>query len=221
MQQLIKKCVATSLTLSISLFTFTLLAHTKGEAHSTHNTMRTPVVLESYPNKPADFQKDIRPFVDAIISKYGIEEWNTVVLTNELHRHLGIYSILGAKMGIRARELLGAGLDDLHVKSLIGSQPPMSCLNDGLQVSTGASLGRGTIEVASKPTDPAVIFSYHNQKLRIDLKSSVTNRIKKDIIRTKTKYGNLTPEYFQEIRRLAIRYWLDFDRKKIFTEKLL
>jgi pyrimidine-specific ribonucleoside hydrolase len=106
---------------------------------------RTPVMLKNYPTQPSQFQEDLSPLVPKIIAIHGLEEWQTTVLTNELHRHLGIYSILGAKMGIRARELLSASLDELAVESFAGLTPPLSCLNDGLQTATGASLGRGTI----------------------------------------------------------------------------
>ena len=30
------------------------------------------------------------------------------------------------------------------------------------------------------------------------------------------RFGNLTPEYFEEIRRLSIRYWLTLERGEIF-----
>lgn len=41
-----------------------------------------------------------------------MQEWTAVLLTNELHRHLGMWNIVGAKMGIRAMEVLTAPFDD-------------------------------------------------------------------------------------------------------------
>ena len=61
-----------------------------------------------------------------------------MVLTNEFHP-TGAYSIIGAKMGIRAREILEAPFDTLRVVSHAGDAPPSSCLNYGLQMATGAS----------------------------------------------------------------------------------
>ena len=80
-----------------------------------------------------------------------MKEWKIVVLTNEFHEHMGIYSILGAKMGLRAREYFHLGIDELEILSFAGSTPPVSCLNDGLQVSTGATLGHGTITLGEGP----------------------------------------------------------------------
>ena len=78
------------------------------------------MVLLRYPTKPEEYRQDVRPFVKPIIARHGLEEFKATLLTNELHRHLGTYSILGAKMGLRAREILGASLDSLTVISLAG-----------------------------------------------------------------------------------------------------
>jgi pyrimidine-specific ribonucleoside hydrolase len=139
-------------------------------------------------------------------------------LTNELHRHLGIYSIIGAKMGIRAREILDAPFDSLEVLSFAGNGPPLSCMNDGLQVSTGASLGRGTISLSEDKLRPAAAFVHKNHKISLTIKEEVVEKIKADIQSALKKYGGLNPEYFAYIRKLSIRYWKDLDRKKIFIE---
>jgi pyrimidine-specific ribonucleoside hydrolase len=183
---------------------------------------RIPVVFEAYPTDPALFQKDLRPFVSRIIALHGIEEWKAAVLTNELHRHLGIYSVLGAKMGILAREILNASLDELTVESHAGLKPPFSCLNDGLQVATGASLGRGTITVP-ETRNPAVeaVFVKGDKKLRLWLKDSVQDRITSDIQRAIRRYGDLTPEYFKEVRRLSFEYWGEMKRGEIFEREFI
>jgi pyrimidine-specific ribonucleoside hydrolase len=178
---------------------------------------RAPVVLAAYPTHPAQFQSDLQPWVPKIIALHGIEEWKAAVLTNELHRHLGIYSILGAKMGILAREILHASLDELEVESHAGLKPPLSCLNDGLQVATGASVGRGAITVLNDGTAaPEAVFTNGKQKIRLSLRKEVRERIKSDIGRAIELYGNLTPEYFKEVRRLSFVYWTDMRRDEIF-----
>ena len=181
---------------------------------------RIPVVLKSFPAEPALFQEDLRPFVPKIIMVHGIEEWQTTVLTNELHRHLGIYSILGAKMGIRARELLDASLDELAVESFAGLKPPLSCLNDGLQTATGASLGRGTISVENTASPAAeAVFIKGRERLHLRLKEEIRNRIRADIQSAIQKYGDLTPEYFKEVRRLSLQYWAEMNRGEIFEAR--
>jgi len=182
--------------------------------------VRTPVVLLAYPTHPVEFQPDLRPWVPKIIAMHGLEEWKATVLTNELHRHLGIYSIIGAKMGILAREILNATLDELQVESHAGLKPPLSCMNDGLQVATGASVGRGSITVpVDGPAAPEAVFNKGNKKLRLSLKKNVEARIKSDIRKAIDLHGNLTPEYFKEVRRLSFVYWTEMKRSEIFDRQ--
>ena len=183
-----------------------------------HLNRRTAVVLNNFPVDPSMFKEDIRPYVTRIIERHGLEEWKACLLTNEFHRHLGIYSIVGAKMGIRAREILEAPFDELNVISITGKSPPLSCMNDGLQAATGASLGRGAIEVLEQNPKAAAIFIYGNKKLTLEIKKDVLNKIKKDINAALKTYGGLNREYFAHIRKLSIDYWLELDRKKIFDE---
>jgi len=184
-----------------------------------HLSSRKTVVLNEIPKDPMLFKRDVKPYVDKIIEKYGYEEWKACLLTNEFHRHLGIYSILGAKMGVRAREILEAPFDSLEVISLAGNEPPLSCMIDGLQVSTGASLGRGSIKVSGENgNEPAAIFIYNDRKITLKIKGEIIDRIRSDIKLNSSKYGWLTPAYFQNLRKLSLEYWLNMDRKDIFDE---
>jgi pyrimidine-specific ribonucleoside hydrolase len=184
-----------------------------------HLNPRDSVVLTGIPRDPSMFQEDVRPAVNQLINMYGVEEWKACLLTNEFHRHLGIYSIAGAKMGVRAREILEAPFDSLEVISNAGNNPPLSCMNDGLQVSTGASLGRGAIRVNAGNT-PSAVFLFKDLKLTLTLKKEVWAKIKNDIGRLVSRYGGTTPEYFKKVRELSIIYWKDLDRALIFDEKM-
>ena len=198
------------------LFTLPAMAHDEAA------TNRVAVILSAYPTDPALFQADVRPHVSRIIAAHGLEEWKATLVTNELHRHLGFYSIIGAKMGVRARELLAAPFDDVAVESHAGLKPPMSCLNDGLQVSTGASLGRGTIKIVeSKPPVAEAVFEHDGKRLRLRVKKEILDRVRTDIVAAIEKHGNVTPAYFQAVRELAIHYWTNMKRAEIFDEQLL
>ena len=189
-----------------------------GLAADFHLSHRHTVVLKAFPDDPSLFRKDVMPHVEKIIEKYGLEEWKACLLTNEFHRHLGIYSLIGAKMGIRAREILEAPFDRLRVVSFAGNGPPLSCMNDGLQMATGASLGRGAIQVSSAGPLPAAAFLYDNKKLTLSLKPALTKKIKGDIKKALSQFRGLNPEYFAHIRKLSIRYWLNLNREDIFDE---
>lgn len=179
---------------------------------------RRSVVLDAYPVDPSMMRDDVAQIVPTLIERHGLEEWKATWLTNELHRHLGIYSIIGAKMGVRARELLGASVDEVSVTSEAGSDPPLACLNDGLQVSTGASLGRGTIRVLEEQTGVAAEFASGDRRVHLRLREEIIQRIRGDIRRARDEHGNLTPAYFDRVRELALEYWADLDRTEIFVE---
>ncbi|MFC1821439.1 formylmethanofuran dehydrogenase subunit E family protein [Thermodesulfobacteriota bacterium] len=187
-------------------------------AHEPHELdKRDPVCLKEYPTDPMLFNELVRPYVAKIIKRYGLEEWKAVLLTNELHRHLGMWSIIGAKMGIRARELFGAPFDQLDVISFCGYNPPFSCTNDGIQVSTGASLGRATISNAHIG-QPEAIFIYKGERLLLKVKPQVKSQIGKVIKALSKKHGFQSVRYFQELNKISVKYWLEWDRKEIFEE---
>ena len=174
------------------------------------------IIFSSFPVDPGLFEEDIALIAPAIIEKHGLKEWKIVVLTNEFHKHLGIYSILGAKMGLRAREYFHVGIDELEIVTYAGSTPPVSCLNDGLQVSTGGTLGHGTITLGEGQVIPKARFAFKNRIIELSIRDTLRQEIKKDVGYGVTTYGLESPEYWDYIRELALRYWLELSRFDIF-----
>jgi pyrimidine-specific ribonucleoside hydrolase len=175
------------------------------------------VVFNRFPVQREMFNYDIRPIIDSAIARYGYDEWKANVMTDEFHGHLGVFSIVGAKMGIKARELFGVGADMIEVTSYAGTKPPYSCLNDGIQVSTGATLGMGTIHLAARSkTKPSAIFTYKNRSIRISLKKEYLEQVDADIKEGIMKFGLMDDGYWKLIRHNALKYWLEWDRNKIF-----
>ena len=141
------------------------------------------------------------------------EEQRLVKLTNEIHGHIGIYSIIGTKMGLYARELLG---ERPSVLSFAGKTPPLSCLNDGIQIGSGATLGRGLIAVSPEGEPCAMArFTSGNKSFTLRLKDEYASRIRADIDQAVALYGN-TPEYWEQVESLALRYSDQWDRRDIF-----
>jgi pyrimidine-specific ribonucleoside hydrolase len=175
------------------------------------------VVFNRFPDKREMFNYDVRPIMDSALAWYGYDEWKANVITDEFHGHLGVFSIVGAKMGIKARELFGVGPDMLKVVTYAGSRPPYSCLTDGIQVSTGATLGMGTIHLASDSiARPSAVFTCQNRSIRITLKKEYLEKVNADINEGIVKFGLMDDGYWKLIRRNALRYWLEWDRNKIF-----
>ena len=175
------------------------------------------VVFNRFPVQRELFDYDVRPIIDSAISRYGYDEWKANVMTDEFHGHLGVFSIVGAKMGTKARELFGVGPDMLVVTTYAGTRPPYSCLNDGIQVSTGATLGMGTIHLAADSiVKPSAVFTYKNRSIRISLKKEYIEQVDADINEGIVKFGLMDDGYWKLIRHNALKYWVEWDRNKIF-----
>ncbi len=163
---------------------------------------------------------DIFNVSESIIQKYGYTEFQVVAMTSEFHGHLGIYSIVGAKMGLRAMQYFSVGLDELEVYSWAGSRPPLSCMNDGLQFSTGASLGYGTIHVVEDSLYlPKAIFDYNGRVIEMSLKAKYQKQFREDVKESIDNYGLLTDAYWDAIRRIGIEYWKDLNKLELFDIK--
>jgi len=161
---------------------------------------------------------DVSPIAEQIIQKYGYTEYKLVLLTSEMHSHLGIYSIIGAKMGLRILEYLHVGLDEVTIVSNAGSEPPLSCLNDGLQIGAGTTLGYGAITIsADKDVSPSVVVNYNGRRLLFKVKDDLKREIASDVMGLVQKHGLESDVYWSEIRRLAIeKYWKEKSRFEIF-----
>ena len=181
-------------------------AHTESEIEP-----RPPVCLKEFPTDPSQFNELVRPYVKQIIERHGLEEWKATLLTNELHRHLGLWSIIGAKMGTRAREILGAPADAMDVVSFAGFKPPWSCINDGLQVSTGSSLARGTISVVHLGK-PVAIFVYKQRQVTLRVKPGIVKTVRREIKELSDAYGFQSERYFHELNKVSVQYWLEWEQ---------
>jgi pyrimidine-specific ribonucleoside hydrolase len=179
-------------------------------------------VISMFPTDPSFYSSDVEPFVSDIIKKYGMDEWVSAVITNELHRHLGALSIIGVKMGIRAREYFDTGVDEFSTTSYAGSDPPLSCVNDGLQVSTGSTPGHGLLTVINdSPSSPSAVFTYMNHKIRLTLKPDIAGKILADLKEINFVYGLDSNIYWELVRKNSLKYWRDLDRHVVFDIEVI
>ena len=63
------------------------------------------------------------------------------------HGHLGPFLVLGLRAGLRAVELFGHDPFKLKAIVMLKRAIPYTCSLDGIQFSTGCTLGKGNIEV--------------------------------------------------------------------------
>ncbi|MBQ4541109.1 MAG: formylmethanofuran dehydrogenase subunit E family protein [Alistipes sp.] len=172
-------------------------------------------VFDTFPLSADLYAADVAAICERTIARYGSDEWRKVTLTNALHGHLGIYSTLGAKMGLRACEEMAR--DEMEIISLAGSRPPMSCMNDGLQVATGSTLGHGLITATlSHNPRPVALFHTSERSFLLALKSTHLRQIQHDIAECILRNSPDSEGYWADVRSLAIGYWEQMDRHEIF-----
>ena len=106
---------------------------------------------------------------------------NTLSNIEKFHGHLGPYAVIGYKMGIIANENLG---DDPFIKNAkvwTGCNPPISCIIDGIQLSSGCTLGKGNIEVIDENTPKAVFTNKNGKNIIIQLNEEIRNEIDSEV----------------------------------------
>lgn len=193
-------------------------AHPNHEGSGTASHARPFVVLKGLPADPTAYNDAAAELVRiGIPNKYGDEEWASVVLTHEFHQHVGVYTIVGAKMGVRAREELGAPMRAVEVTMECGNKQPMSCVADGVQVALGSTLAQNLISLPNlgSPSVSAV-FRYKDKVVRIKLKPDYQATINGWIEKAMKEHPGFTPEYFKAVEKSSYDAWMAFDRKDMF-----
>ena len=122
-----------------------------------------------------------------------------LVPLKRFHGHLGPYVVIGYRMGKLARERFEGKMTAVV---FTGSHPPMSCLIDGVQFTTGCTMGKNNIFVRDGDM-PVVHFIDSKKTLEIRLLDSEKERI--DSIMTKHNEEQLSVEI------------LNADEKDIFS----
>jgi len=89
----------------------------------------------------------------------------------EFHGHLGPFLVIGVKMGLLGRNTFN-GKYSVEVRTQYC--PPLSCVIDGIQISTGSTIGNGGLTIKdSEDSDISVYFKGNGKVLKILLKNEI------------------------------------------------
>ena len=94
----------------------------------------------------------------------------------EFHGHLGPYLVLGLKAGLFANQIFGKKPMKTEAFIKTKTTPPQSCFADGVQFSTGCTLGKGNISL-TEGEGLLATFKKNNQKLILKLKKEIIEEI--------------------------------------------
>ncbi len=212
---------------SIKLLTFglSLILAMGAAAQSATKTEpgATPVggpvsVFDNFPTRPDYYAPEVAALVeDGVIERWGEEEWRAIVVSHEMHQHIGVYTVLGAKMGVHARELLDAPRRVVDVTVATLTNTPMACAADGLQTALGSTYGQHLMRLTGTQTpDLRATFRYAGQALCLRLKPAIQREIANKLADARERHGGLTRAYFDEVREESYRVWAEYDRNEIF-----
>ncbi|MDD4907861.1 MAG: formylmethanofuran dehydrogenase subunit E family protein [Candidatus Omnitrophica bacterium] len=97
----------------------------------------------------------------------------------KFHGHLGPYLVLGLLAGEWALKKLKAGKHfGIEVKVWGADKKPKSCFIDGLQLSTGATYGKGNIgKFRAKKICVLIFCSKNNKKVVLSFKEDLVKRL--------------------------------------------
>ncbi len=95
------------------------------------------------------------------------------------HGHLGVYVTLGLRMGEIGRRRLGP-YEGLAATVRSRPAPPMLCVVDGIQFSSGCTMGKGNIRVEAGE-EPEVRFAKEGRSLRVALRPGWRERIDREM----------------------------------------
>jgi len=101
----------------------------------------------------------------------------TLKLIEKFHGHLGPYAVLGYRMGLIANEKIGTDCFSKNAIVFTGFSPPISCIIDGLQLSSGCTLGKGNIKVIEENCAKVVFSKKSGEKIEIKLKDNIREEI--------------------------------------------
>ncbi|MEF8879221.1 MAG: formylmethanofuran dehydrogenase subunit E family protein [Candidatus Thermoplasmatota archaeon] len=102
----------------------------------------------------------------------------TLQRIEKFHGHLGPYVVIGYRMGEIACQKTNSDPFKKEVEIFTGIQPPISCIIDGIQLSSGCTLGKGNIKVKNE-NKPSATFKDKNtdKQINIILKKNIQQKI--------------------------------------------
>jgi formylmethanofuran dehydrogenase subunit E len=95
----------------------------------------------------------------------------------KFHGHLGPYVVVGYRMGKIANKKLGSDPFSKKVLVYTGKIPPLSCLIDGIQISSGCTIGKGNLEVKNENQAKAIFSKNSGKGIEITLKEEIKQEI--------------------------------------------
>lgn len=99
----------------------------------------------------------------------------------DFHGHVGPYVLIGYKMGQIANKELGKNPFSKNAVIFTGTSPPISCIVDGVQISSGCTLGKGNIIIKDENIAKAEFSNKSGKKISIELNKEIRDEIDNNV----------------------------------------
>jgi formylmethanofuran dehydrogenase subunit E len=99
---------------------------------------------------------------------------------SEFHGHLGPYLVLGAKMGLYAKNTLSSSPFEIAAEITLPLKPPLSCTIDGIQFTSGATTGKANLKVLDG-SPIRIVFYKGNDGIILVPKENILEKIRNQV----------------------------------------
>jgi formylmethanofuran dehydrogenase subunit E len=134
----------------------------------------------------------------------------------EFHGHLGPFLVLGLRVGLLGLKKLNIDKSknkELRITAMLDYSIPFSCIIDGIQVSTGCTVGNKKLIIENSSNFLIEFFDKkYNKRINISINQKILNKILDEL-----KAGNKNPETFFELTKKIIS--IEDDELFIIYEK--
>lgn len=112
-----------------------------------------------------------------------------------LHGHLGPFLVAGIRMGLLALRLLNSsGYFGLSAESEAGRTTPLSCLNDGVQIGSGCTAGKGNLRVIGEGKPRVRFVADDGREIAIEVRREIVDSFHGSDVIAKARELETIPE---------------------------
>jgi len=112
-----------------------------------------------------------------------------------LHGHIGPFLVAGIRMGLLAlRELQSPGYFGLRAESQAGQETPLSCLNDGVQIGSGCTAGKGNLCIVGEMKPRVRFVAEDGREITIELRREIVSSLPSSDMLSRARELETMPE---------------------------
>ena len=104
-----------------------------------------------------------------------------LIAAGRFHGHIGPFLAIGLRMGAIANEGLGRDPMEMKASAAVEPRPPRSCVLDGIQYSTGCTMGKGNIVITPSPDEVAATFQMGQKSLKLRVKQAFLDKMDREL----------------------------------------